>query len=161
MKIFRWTGLYVGHLLTAVVVTAVITTEMERVHRPRTALGVVEREWILSIACAAVIGMLMFRTWKWRPALWVWILPGFWFGVYVLLTINRQGGPWYYLSGLACTEGFSRPGSCTEFFLATIPFIRTVAYSLGTLAGAYLFASESALLGVGAAHCRNNTSGPA
>jgi hypothetical protein len=120
---------------------------------------VVEKEWVLSIVCAAAIGLLMFRTWKWRPAVWIWILPTLWLGLHILLTLNRFGGPWYYLSGVACAEGFARPSSCNEWFLATIPFIRTVAYSLGTLAGMYFFAGKPSLMGTGAAHRLEDSSG--
>jgi hypothetical protein len=150
MKLLRFAGLYLTHLLTALFITAIVTTAIERAYRPRTALGTVQREWILSIACAAAIGLLMFRTWKWRPAMWVWVLPTLWFGLNILLLMNRFGGAWYYLSGVACAEGFARPSSCIEWLLATIPFIRTIAYSLGTLAGAYLFAGRPALLGTAA-----------
>lgn len=161
MRALRWAGLYLGHLLTALFVTAMLTVEIGRLHRPHTALGVVQKESILSIVCAGAIGLLMYRTWKWRGALWVWVLPTLWFGVNILLTMKRFGGPWYYLSGLACSEGFARPSSCSEWFLATIPFIRAVAYSLGTVAGMYFFRDQPALLGTGAAHQEENSSGPA
>ncbi len=160
MRVLRWTGLYLGHILTALFITALFTTEIGRLLRPRsTPLGIVQHEWVLSIACAAAIGLLMFRTWRWRGALWVWVLPTLWFGLNILLTMNRFGGAWYYLSGVACAEGFARPSSCTEWFFATIPFIRAVAYSLGTLAGMCLFAGRPALLGTQVARREENPSG--
>ncbi len=159
MRALRWSGLHIGHLLTALFITAILTLEIGRLHRARTALGVVQREWILSIVCAGVIGLLMYRTWKWRGALWVWVLPTLWFGLNILLTMNRFGGAWYYLSGVACAEGFARSRSCSEWFFATIPFIRSGAYSFGTVAGMYMFRGQPALLGTGAVHRRDNSSG--
>lgn len=91
--------------------------------------------------------------------MWVWVLPTLWFGLNILLLMNRFGGAWYYLSGVACAEGFARPSSCTEWFFATIPFIRAVAYSLGTLAGMCLFAGRPALLGTQVARREENPSG--
>ncbi len=159
MRALRWAGLYLGHLLTALFITAMLTLEIGRLHRPRTGLGVVQKEWILSILCAGVIGLVMYRTWKWRGALWVWTLPAVWFALIALALVQR-GGAWNHLSGLACAESLD-PAICREFFLTTIPFIRAVAYSLGTLAGMYLFRGRPALLGTGAAHQEEDSSGTA
>ena len=160
MKLLRFAGLYLAHLLTALFITAHSSRRRSAdLLGPAAPLGMVQREWILSIACAAAIGLLMFRTWRWRGALWVWVLPTLWFGLNILLTMNRFGGAWYYLSGVACAEGFARPSSCTEWFFATIPFIRAVAYSLGTLAGMCLFAGRPALLGTQVARREENPSG--
>lgn len=146
MKLLRNIGLYLGHLLTAVVGTAILTTPLERLFRGRTITGVVIREWILGIVCAGVIGFLIHRTWRSRIGLWIWILAALWFACGLLLRVpsaNSQsvfspgGGIWFEMSGLACHGGLSEMG-CRNFFLFTIPLLRAVGYALGTLVGIHL-----------------------
>ena len=74
MRLLRYMALHCAHLLVAVIGTAMITTSFGKLFHPRSVAGVIAREWAMSIVCAAVIGLLMYRTWRWRPAIWVWII---------------------------------------------------------------------------------------
>ena len=148
MRLFRYMALHCGHLLVAVIGTAIITTSFGKLFHPRSVAGVIAREWAMSIVCAAVIGLLMYRTWRWRPAIWVWIIPAVWFAFGTLMiwpSAHRQsvlgpgGGLWYEISGSACVNGIRDMG-CRTFFAFTIPFVRAMAYSIGALAGFRLFA---------------------
>jgi hypothetical protein len=143
MRLLRCIALYFGHLLVAVIGTAMITTSLGKMFHPKSLAGIISKEWVLSILCATVIGLLMYRTWRWRPAVWVWIVPAVWlaFGVLMLLpsayshsVLVSGSGLWYQLSGSDCAHRVSQFG-CRNFFLFTVPFIRSVAYSFGTLVG--------------------------
>ena len=153
MRLLRNIALYCGHLFVAVIGTAIITVSLGKLLHARSISGTIAKEWVLSIVCAAVVGLLMYRTWRWRPAIWAWIVPAVWFlfGFLMILPMaHRQsvlwtgGGVWYEVSGSACVNGV-RDRGCMMFFLFTIPFIRSVAYSLGTVAGFGLFAGHNQL----------------
>src|SRR5450755_4222921 len=152
MRLLRYMALHCGHLLVAVIGTALVTSFGKLFH-PRSVTGVIATEWAMSIVCAAVIGLLMYRTWRWRPAIWVWIIPAVWFAIETFMiwpSAHRQsvlgpgGGLWYEISGSACVNGI-RDRGCRAFFVFTIPFIRAVAYSIGTFAGFWLFAGHNEL----------------
>jgi len=143
MKLIRSVGLHIGHLLTALIGTAILSIPLERILPPRTIAGVISKEWIVSIVCAGTIGFLTYRTWRSEIGLWIWILPAAWFAIGVLLlrpTLRSQSalspnhGLWYEISGLSCVGGLREIG-CRVFFLQTTPFIRSAAYSIGTLIG--------------------------
>ena len=143
MKLLRSIGLYLGHLLTALIGTAILRFPLEKILRQRSISGVIWREWILSIVCAGLIGFLTYRTWRSKIGMWVWALPTAWFGFGVLMllgTIHAQSalspnhGLWYEISGQSCAAGMVEIG-CRVFFLCTIPLLRSTGYSVGTLIG--------------------------
>ena len=153
MRLFRYMALHCGHLLVAVIGTAMITRSFGKLLHPRSVGGVIAGEWAMSIVCAAVIGLLMYRMWRWRPAIWVWIIPAVWLALGTFMiwpSAHRQsvlgpgGGLWYEINGSACVNGI-RDRGCRTFFGFTIPFIRAVAYSIGTIAGFWLFAGRNEL----------------
>ncbi len=140
MKLIRNISLYIGHLLTALLGSAILGTGFGMVVHPASIPGVIRREWILSVTVAGLLGFFAWHISKSRMALWIWILPAAWFalGVLSLLpTLHGQSallqnrGLWYEISGLSCVAGPKEIG-CRDFFLFTIPFLRCAAYSLGT-----------------------------
>lgn len=137
MKLLRNVGLYLGHLLTAVFGTAILTTGFGKLFRPASIIGVIWREWTLDILLAGLLGILAYRISRSRLALWVWILPGLWFGLRLLLIVpvvhSSQGQTrlWYEISGQDCVHRITDYG-CVNFFAFTIPFLRALAYSVGT-----------------------------
>jgi hypothetical protein len=65
-------------------------------------------------------------------AYWTWVLPTLWFGVKFLLAVGK-GSLLFQFSGEACVEGV-RPIGCINWFVFSIPFIRSVFYSVGAYA---------------------------
>ncbi len=136
MKLLRDIGLYLGHLLTAVFGTAILTIGLGRLFHPAAIIGVLWKEWILDILLAGLLGILASRISRSRLALWVWILPAVWFGLRLLSIVpvihSRQGqiSLWYEISGQDCVHRITDYG-CVNFFTFTIPLLRSAAYSLG------------------------------
>jgi hypothetical protein len=100
---------------------------------------VIWKEWILDILLAGLLGILAYRISRSKVAVWIWILPMVWFGLRLLSLVPTLGGRgqpglWYEVSGEDCVHGMTDMG-CANFFLFTIPFIRSLAYSFGTLIG--------------------------
>lgn len=154
MKLVRNVGLYLGHLATAVIGTAILSTGFAKLFHPTTVIGVIWKQWMLDIALAGLLGLLAYRISRSRLGAWVWVLPTIWFGLRVLSlvpTVHIMGthpnnpSLWYEISGQDCVNRISDSG-CINFFAFTIPFIRSVAYSIATLIAARLMKAEPSSL---------------
>jgi hypothetical protein len=148
MKLVRNVGLYLGHLLTAVIGTAILSTGFGKLLHPTTIIGVIWKEWIIDITVAGTLGLLACRISRSRLGSWVWILPALWFGLRVLSLVPTNPvhgnhpnslGLWYEISGQDCVMRASDSG-CVNFLAYTIPFIRSVTYSLAAMIGARFLA---------------------
>ena len=139
---FRTVGMFVLDTLIALLGTAILDTCFSRIFSVHSISGVIRREWVLSILCAAFVGFFMYRTWRSGTSKWVWTIPTLWFifGCLVVLGSTREHGVfsgsngsalgnfWTQLSGSDCNSGAHAPG-CRDFFVFTIPFVRAVSYS--------------------------------
>ena len=141
MRLIRNIGLYLGHMLTALIGTAILSTPIEKMSRSTSVAGILWKELILSIVCAGLIGFLVYRTWRSRIGIWVWILPAGWLALHILSSLThphsaltQSGGLWAQIFGFDCIERLAET-RCRDFFLFTVPFIRSISYSLGTLVG--------------------------
>lgn len=152
MRLLRNPALYVGHLLVALIGTAILAYPLQRMFYCHAVAAMVAREGIFNTVCGVAIGFGMYRTWRWRPAVWVWIVPTIWFAFGVLVvssSTHKQGsggGLWYGISGLDCVNGLTSFG-CRVSILFTIPFVRSVAYSTGTTLGVRAFGTPASLNG--------------
>jgi hypothetical protein len=132
LSALKFFGLLVVNIIVAVIGTAILTTAIGKAFHGHSLGAILWKEWSLSIGCAAIIGFGMWRTWRSHVAQWTWVLPAVWFGVKFILAIGK-GPLLFQFSGEACAEGV-RPIGCINFFVFTIPFIRSVFYSLGAYA---------------------------
>ena len=128
----KFFGLLVVNIVVAVIGTAILTTAIGQAFHPHSLGAILWKEWSLSIGCAAVIGFGMWRTWRSDVAHWTWVLPTLWFGVKFILAIG-QGHLLSQFSGGACVDGVRSIG-CINWFAFSIPFVRSVFYSLGAYA---------------------------
>jgi hypothetical protein len=128
----KFFGLLVINTVVAVIGTAILTTAIGQAFHPHSLGAILWKEWSLSIGCAGVIGFGMWRTWRSRVAHWTWVLPALWFGVKFIFAIG-QGPLLFKFSGEACVDGV-RPVGCINWFAFSIPFVRSVFYSLGAYA---------------------------
>jgi hypothetical protein len=132
LRALKSLGLLVVNTVVAVIGTAILTTAFGKVFHGHSLSAILWREYVLSISCAAFIGFGMWRTWRSHLAFWTWVLPILWFAAKFLLAI-RTGSLLFQFSGEACVEGV-RPIGCINWFVFTIPLIRSVSYSLGAYA---------------------------
>jgi hypothetical protein len=122
--------LLIVNLSCALIGTAIVSTSIGRLYKPQSINGVVAKEWLLSILIAATIGFWAYRRGSDNEAaVWTWVLPAVWFTVR-LITQLPGGNVVFKFSGAGCNLGL-RAVECTNFFVFTIIFIRSVAYSLG------------------------------
>jgi len=126
-----------------VIGTAILSTGFGKLFHPTTITGVIWKEWILDIAFAGLLGLAAYRISQSRLAVWIWVLPTIWFGLRVLSPVPtvlihgshpNSAGLWYEISGQDCVHRVSDSG-CVNFFAYTVPFVRSLAYSLGALIG--------------------------
>jgi hypothetical protein len=129
LSYLKFVGSLLINLAAAVIGTVILDAEVRKLIPTYTVAGVIWKEIILSIVCAAFIGFFMWRTWRSSAAKWIWVLAAPWF-VFGYLTIARSANVWGRLSGLSSESVLSAPDVRT-FFAFTIPLIRAIAYSLG------------------------------
>ena len=123
----KFLGALVLSTLVALFGTAAVGSPISRALRPHTIAGVLEREWILSIVVAGVLGFFVWRSWKFAASRWVWVLPTVWFGLRFILALTEPSyhsvfvhkNLWTRFSGLECAEGPRAPG-CVDWFLFTL-----------------------------------------
>jgi hypothetical protein len=133
VRIMKNVGILLGHTLVALLGTAILTNPLWRLFHSNSAGGVIRKEWILSVTCSSALGFLMYGMSRSRLGIWVWVLPTVWF-VLGALSLLASGRWWYQLSGSDCVNRVTNLG-CAHFFSYTVPFIRSIAYSIGTLVG--------------------------
>ena len=140
IKAVRSVVVIVGHTLVALIGTAIVSNLFWRFFQASSVGGVIRKEYFLSLVCSAALGALNYRTWHSRWGCWVWIVPTAWFCLGVV-SLLPAGKVWYELSGAGCADNAS-PLACRYFFLFTIPFVRSIAYSVGTLVGSRVWRVE-------------------
>jgi hypothetical protein len=129
LRYLKFAGSLLINLAAAVVGTVILDAEVRKLIPTYTVAGIIWKELILSIVCAALIGFFMWRTWRSSAAKWIWVLAAPWF-VFGYLTIARSANVWGRLSGLSSESVLCAPDVRT-FFAFTIPLIRAISYSLG------------------------------
>lgn len=127
------------NLVTAVLGTAAAQSPLSHFFR-HSARAVVLREYVLSIIVAFALGYIVYRLrqptlskWVWVAGLcwFVWGAFRIWFGDGALRLVTGTRGTIYWeMSGVGC---MSELNSCWSWIEFTLPFLRTVFYSLGAL----------------------------
>lgn len=88
----------------------------------------IAREWICSLVLAALLGYAIERRWPRSLGQWVWIPALLWL-LYGLIGKSPfdVGEPLLTLTGMACVKGYQH--YCEQFWIFSVPLIRTAAYS--------------------------------
>jgi hypothetical protein len=139
LKSLRFGGILIFNVCVAVLGTAALEAEIGSAIRPRSIVGLLWKWWSLDLFCAALIGFLMWRTWKREASKWTWTLPAVWFGLrltFAVLSRDQQsvlvgGGVWSQFSGADCGNGWHPYSGCANFFAFTAPFVRSISFSIG------------------------------
>jgi hypothetical protein len=136
MRALRFGVLLLANLVVAIFGTAVLDTPLSRLVPSRSIAEVMEKEIILSLLCAALIGFGMWRTWRNSAAKWTWVLPVAWFA-FGYLTVAGRGDVWGRLT--FSTGSVLAAPDVRSFFLFTVPMVRAVSYSVGAYLASLLF----------------------
>ncbi|GEM_PF-770872 len=143
MNWVRSFGLVLLDIFIAMLGTAILQSPLERTIPAHTINSVIAREWILSFLCAAVLGFIAYWRLRSKTSVHVWIVAAIWFGFGIIINaveihphsvmdplINSRVSFWSHFSGQGCVNGI-RSRECMNFFVFTLVFIRTAAYSIG------------------------------
>ena len=138
LAVFRSFGLLVLHTLLAVLGPAIVESSLRKFIKIHSSSQVVSRTWIISIVCSFLTAIFMTSALRSRTALWVWMLPAILLG---LGTFARSGSYGAGVFGETLTAHFCGSGcaadpdpkECRDFFVFTVPSVRTLAYSVGAL----------------------------
>src|SRR5580692_6358201 len=83
MRTTKWLrsgGMFLGHLLAALIGTGIFESEIYRIFAPSTSNGRLLKATILSAAIAFALGYFVFWKWRSQSAKWLWIIGLCWFG---------------------------------------------------------------------------------
>lgn len=134
-------GLLVN-LLVAFFGTAMLSSALGRgLWHPHSIQALLRISYSYDIVTAALLGFIVARRFKTQTAKWIWIIAGLWFFTRALLLLSSSVSFWSQFSGTACSQGMRAMG-CMNWFFFTIPFVRTIFYSVGTWL-AFRFSSHS------------------
>jgi hypothetical protein len=117
------------NLVVALFGTAVVEASLSHLFHPYSITDVLLRTYGLSAVIAFVLGFFVYRQWKSFMAKWVGLGGLCWFLFGIFLSVGR-GGLWDQMSGTACEYGLQAIG-CRNWFVFTLPTLRTVLYSVG------------------------------
>jgi hypothetical protein len=128
-KFLREAGSLLLNLIAPVFGTALIEAPFDRLYHPHTLRAVLLKGYIFSAVFAFALGFFVFRRWKPGAAKWTALWGIGWFAVGVCLDVTH-GSVWSRMSGTACSEGL-RAAHCMNWFIFSLPAVRTVFYSAG------------------------------
>jgi len=141
-RIARAGGILALDAVGVLVGTALLESPLHPIFPVHSASGVLRREVILSILCAALIGFIAY--WKLRSGTSkaVWTLFLLLFGLGIFVSAHEPGGSWAQLSGTECSNTMERYG-CISFWAFTIPLIRAFSYSCGAFVAGRFYGSRA------------------
>ena len=137
ITLLRTSGTLLGHLLTAVIGTAIIESGFWAILQSKGISVMVLKAYLFSITIPFGLGFLVSWKRRSRSANWVWVVGLCWFGSraisywidqgsYRLLGVSHS--VFWEMSGVGCTMNTA---ACWDFIGATIPSMRTFSYSAG------------------------------
>jgi hypothetical protein len=124
-------AVFVGHVLTAVITTAIFE-EGFSVFRASTIRGLLHKEYTLSVTIAFVLGYFVYYKWHSAPGKWIWIAG-------VLCFAEGALAAWHVPHSVL-TGRPSLGAVCSEMFfpvyggrppLYALMLVRTMFYSIG------------------------------
>jgi hypothetical protein len=121
-----------ANLLAAFLGTAILSSALGRsLWHPHSIRALLCISYGYDTVVAVLLGFSVFRRFKTRTAKWVWIIAALWLLTRAFLLLSSGGfSLWAQFSGVACAQG-TRAMGCINWFLFTIPFVRTASYSAG------------------------------
>jgi hypothetical protein len=133
-QLLRFAGAFMLNLAVAVFGPAVIESSVWRaLPRASSFTGIEAKEWLLGLTGAALLGFFISRRWPSSSAVWVWIVPVLFFALGALAYSGRRtksvlvdDGFWKHFFAPDCFE----KSNCRDYFIFTIPAVRTAVYSL-------------------------------
>jgi hypothetical protein len=157
LRSLKFGAILILNVCVAVLGTAALEAEIGGAIHPRSITGLLWKWWTLDLLCAALIGFLMWRTWKTEASKWTWTLPAVLFGLrftFAFLlreqqSVLHEGDLWSQFSGADCKSGW-RPGSgCVNFFAFTAPFVRGISFSVGAYLASKVISQKQSAVRVG------------
>jgi hypothetical protein len=139
IRLLRAAGMLILDLFGAVLVPAILEGSIWRAFPVHTPMAIVVKIWCLDFVVASFMGFMMYRVWRSGTSKWAWVLPTLWFRFGAMLyaghaharsVLLQPDSFWSHFLGGRCA---SRALDCGEFFSFTIPFTRSLWYSLAAV----------------------------
>jgi hypothetical protein len=132
VRFFRDVGEFLLNFVIAIIGTAIMESSLsQRLGHPHSVSEVLTRAWLFGPIIAALLGLFVGRRWFPKTAAWIWLLAAALFAFRALLykasgasVLNPFWGHFFAPDCLIDRH------ACTDFFVFTIPLVRTAAYSL-------------------------------
>jgi len=132
----RLAGVFLLCALQAIIGTAIVETPFFAIFRPNTVVGVVLKEYVLSVAIAFAIGYLVYHHWRLVQSKWLWLAGLCWLILGALRSLvqpsvmeGRLDALYRDMSGFGCVPSTG----CASFFGYMVPSLRAICYSVGAL----------------------------
>ena len=129
IRLLRTIGIFIGHVLTALITTNIFDNELSHIFRASTPREVLHRGYALSAIVAFALGYFVYYKWHSAPGKWIWMVGVLWFAErafsawrehYSVLTGGANLGiVVYQMFGLG------------DNFMASLTLARTTLYSIG------------------------------
>lgn len=75
LRSLKFGAILILNVCVAVLGTAALEAEIGGAIHPRSISALLWKWWTLDLLCAALIGFLMWKTWKTEASKWTWTLP--------------------------------------------------------------------------------------
>lgn len=141
LRALKFTAFVVINLVIALIGTAMLDHGLWGAIPPpsNSVTGVIWKELLLSLICAAGLGFGVWRIWRTSAAKYVWIPATVWFAIGFIAIAGH--GVMGRLSPLGSGGSFG-PAEVRSFFAFTVPLIRSISYSLGSYLSSSLSATQ-------------------
>ena len=131
VRLLKTAGFYLANLIVAIIGTAFIESTIWRFFGSAGSMnGVLTREWILSTIITGALGFYLNWRWPHKASIWIWIVPMAFLSLRILSfppDIRDISRHFFYPD---CVDHLD---SCHDFFMFTVPALRTTIYSLAAL----------------------------
>jgi len=126
------------NVLNASIVSGILSSPFTHFGRDSIHAAIL-RDQLSNALAAFGLGYFVYRTWRPTASKWVWIAGlcwlgqravRFWYEQRTFSVIHVYQGPsiFWEMSGNGCEFNYQ---SCHDFMVYTIPFLRTIFYSIG------------------------------
>jgi hypothetical protein len=128
-NIWKQSLLVISNTLIAIFGTAAVENTIGPIYRASSPQHDLWRLWLLDVVIAGCWGFVLQRFFKGRTALFVWVIPTMIFVPIVFTYALHWNNPVSHFSGRDCAIEL-RGSPCQDYYLFTVPFIRSLSSSL-------------------------------
>jgi len=123
---------YIINLLAAVFGTVVVESSLWFLFHSMKPREMIIAEDATSVTIAFLTGCVTYLRWRPVAAKWIWVAGLCWFSARAALVVISERSFRSEFSGIGCLNGLTT-SECVSWFEFTLPFLRTLFYSIGSI----------------------------